>query len=436
MCEIERRVHMKITALTSDISLKRQLEGGNEEQLKTVREVIAAVREKGDKAIHYYSEKWDGFAPEQLKVSTQEIELAVNNFDKQLYADLKEAADNIRLYHNEQKRNGFTLPLADGSYLGQRITPLDAVGLYVPGGLAAYPSSVLMNVIPAQVAGVKRTVITSPAGKNGKLPDAVLVAAHILGITEIYKVGGAQAIAALAYGTESIAPVDKITGPGNIFVALAKREVFGEVAIDMIAGPSEICVLADDSAYADEIAADLLSQAEHDPIACAILITTSDDLADAVAEQVEIQMAKLPREAIARQAIKNFGHIYVAESIEEAVRAVNSLAPEHLEVITEKAEQVSQMITHAGAIFIGRYSSEPVGDYFAGTNHVLPTNSTARFASGLNVDDFIKRTSVVYYSKKTWAQNAPKIARLARLEGLEGHARAVESRGWDKGEEE
>ncbi|MEK4627280.1 MAG: histidinol dehydrogenase [Solibacillus sp.] len=427
---------MKITALTSDISLKRQLEGGNEEQLKTVREVIAAVREKGDKAIHYYSEKWDGFAPEQLKVSTQEIELAVNNFDKQLYADLKEAADNIRLYHNEQKRNGFTLPLADGSYLGQRITPLDAVGLYVPGGLAAYPSSVLMNVIPAQVAGVKRTVITSPAGKNGKLPDAVLVAAHILGITEIYKVGGAQAIAALAYGTESIAPVDKITGPGNIFVALAKREVFGEVAIDMIAGPSEICVLADDSAYADEIAADLLSQAEHDPIACAILITTSDDLADAVAEQVEIQMAKLPREAIARQAIKNFGHIYVAESIEEAVRAVNSLAPEHLEVITEKAEQVSQMITHAGAIFIGRYSSEPVGDYFAGTNHVLPTNSTARFASGLNVDDFIKRTSVVYYSKKTWAQNAPKIARLARLEGLEGHARAVESRGWDKGEEE
>ncbi len=427
---------MKITALTSDISLKRQLEGGNEEQLKTVREVIAAVREKGDKAIHYYSEKWDGFAPEQLKVSTQEIELAVNNFDKQLYADLKEAADNIRLYHNEQKRNGFTLPLADGSYLGQRITPLDAVGLYVPGGLAAYPSSVLMNVIPAQVAGVKRTVITSPAGKNGKLPDAVLVAAHILGITEIYKVGGAQAIAALAYGTESIAPVDKITGPGNIFVALAKREVFGEVAIDMIAGPSEICVLADDSAYADEIAADLLSQAEHVAIACAILITTSDDLADAVAEQVEIQMAKLPREAIARQAIKNFGHIYVAESIEEAVRAVNSLAPEHLEVITEKAEQVSQMITHAGAIFIGRYSSEPVGDYFAGTNHVLPTNSTARFASGLNVDDFIKRTSVVYYSKKTWAQNAPKIARLARLEGLEGHARAVESRGWDKGEEE
>ncbi|MER2127185.1 histidinol dehydrogenase [Solibacillus sp. FSL H8-0523] len=426
---------MKITALTSEISLKRQLEQGNEQQLQTVREVIADVRAKGDAAIKYYSEKWDGFAPENLRVSMHEITEAVNHFDPQLVQDLQEAADNIRLYHNEQKRNGFQLPLQDGSYLAQRITALDAVGLYVPGGSAAYPSSVLMNVIPAQVAGVKRIVITSPAGKDGKLPDAVLVAAHILGVTEIYKAGGAQAIAALAYGTETIAAVDKITGPGNIFVALAKREVFGEVAIDMIAGPSEICVLADETAYADEIAADLLSQAEHDALACAVLITTSDDLADEVAEQVEIQLKKLPREAIARKAIENFGQIYVAESIEQAVAAVNSLAPEHLEVVTENAEEVSEMITHAGAIFIGRYSSEPVGDYFAGTNHVLPTNSTARFASGLNVDDFIKRTSVVYYSEKTWQQNAPKIARLARLEGLEGHARAVESRGWIKGDE-
>src|SRR5690606_16891791 len=388
-----------------------------------------------DEAVKYYSEKWDGFAPATLRVSKEEISEAVKNFDPVIIDDLAEAAANIRLYHSEQKRIGYQLPLADGSYLGQRITPLDAVGLYVPGGSAAYPSSVLMNVIPAQVAGVKRIVITSPAGNDGKLPEAVLVAAHILGVTEIYKVGGAQAIAALAYGTETIAPVDKITGPGNIFVALAKREVFGEVAIDMIAGPSEICILADESAYADEIAADLLSQAEHDTLACAVLITTSDDLADAVSDQVEIQLSKLPRQSIARKSIENFGHIYVAESIKDAVRAVNSLAPEHLEVITEDAEKVSEMITHAGAIFIGRYSSEPVGDYFAGTNHVLPTNSTARFASGLNVDDFIKRTSVVYYSEKTWQQNAPKIARLARLEGLEGHARAVESRGWNKGEE-
>lgn len=426
---------MNITTLTSDISLKRQLESGNEEQLKTVRQVIADVRERGDAAVRMYSEKWDGFAPENLRVTAEEIEEAVKGFDEQLYTDLSEAAANIRLYHSAQKRDGYELPLADGSWLGQRITPLDAVGLYVPGGSAAYPSSVLMNVIPAQVAGVKRIVITSPAGRDGKLPAAVLVAAHILGVTEIYKAGGAQAIAALAYGTETIAPVDKITGPGNIFVALAKREVFGEVAIDMIAGPSEICVLADDTAYADEIAADLLSQAEHDALACAILITTSDALAEAVAEEVEKQLQKLPREDIARKSIENFGHIYVAESLDEAIRAVNSLAPEHLEVVTDKAVEVSQRITHAGAIFIGRYSSEPVGDYFAGTNHVLPTNSTARFASGLNVDDFIKRTSVVYYSEKTWAQNAPKIARLARLEGLEGHARAVESRGWDKGED-
>lgn len=435
MCEIKGKgVRMKITTLTGEISLKRQLESGNEEQLKTVRQVIADVRTKGDQAVKFYSEKWDGFAPKNLKVSATEMEEAVASFDAQIYKDLEEAAQNIRFYHTEQKRDGYKLPLPDGSWLGQRITPLDSVGLYVPGGSAAYPSSVLMNVIPAQVAGVKRIVITSPAGKDGKLPAAVLVAAYILGVTEIYKVGGAQAIAALAYGTETIEPVDKITGPGNIFVALAKREVFGEVAIDMIAGPSEICVLADDSAYADEIAADLLSQAEHDALACAILITTSDDLADAVAEQVEIQLRKLPRESIARQSIEKFGHIYVAESLAGAVKAVNSLAPEHLEVMTDKAEQVAQMITHAGAIFIGRYSSEPVGDYFAGTNHVLPTNSTARFASGLNVDDFIKRTSVVYYSEKTWAKNAPKIARLARLEGLEGHARAVESRGWDKGE--
>ena len=425
---------MKITNLTTNISLKRQLEGGNEQQIATVREVIADVRARGDEAVRMYSEKWDGFAPANFRVTAEEIAAAVKRFDKQLYADLQEAASNIRYYHEAQKREGYKLPLQDGSWLAQRILPLDAVGLYVPGGLAAYPSSVLMNVIPAQVAGVKRIVITSPADREGHLPDAVLVAAHILGINELYKVGGAQAIAALAYGTETIAPVDKITGPGNIYVALAKREVFGEVAIDMIAGPSEICVLADDTAYADEVAADLLSQAEHDPIACAVLITTSAELAKNVAAQVEKQLQQLPREAIARASIENLGQIYVASSIEEAVKAVNSLAPEHLEIITENAEQVAEQITHAGAIFIGRYSSEPVGDYFAGTNHVLPTNSTARFASGLNVDDFIKRTSVVYYSEQTWERNAPKIARLARLEGLEGHARAVESRGWTKGE--
>lgn len=425
---------MKISKLTKNISLKRELENGNEEQLKTVRQVIADVRENGDAAIRKYTEMWDKVVLSDFRVTEEEINEALQNFDPQLKKDLEEAADNIRKYHEAQKREGYTLPLADGSYLAQRIVPLDSVGLYVPGGSAAYPSSVLMNVIPAQVAGVKRIVITSPCGKDGKLPPAVLVCASILGVEEIYKIGGAQAIAALAYGTESIAPVDKITGPGNIFVALAKREVFGQVAIDMIAGPSEICILADDSAYPDEIAADLLSQAEHDMRACAILITTSENLANVVSEQVEEQLKQLPRENIARASIENFGHIYIAETMDQAVDAVNTLAPEHLEIVTENAEEVSKGIRHAGAIFLGRYSSEPVGDYFAGPNHVLPTNSTARFASGLNVDDFIKKTNIIYYSEKTWEENAPKIARLARMEGLEAHARAVESRGWKKGE--
>ncbi|MCL1698625.1 MULTISPECIES: histidinol dehydrogenase [unclassified Lysinibacillus] len=423
---------MKITKLEKGISLKRVLEGGNEEQLKVVRQVLADVRTQGDAAVRFYTEKWDGFAPDQLRVTKEEIEEGANSIDPQLYADLTEAAQNVRFYHEQQKRSGYRLELKDGSWLGQRITALDAVGLYVPGGTAAYPSSVLMNVIPAQVAGVKRIVMTSPAGRDGKLPPGVLAAAHILGVEEIYKIGGAQAIASLAYGTETISPVDKITGPGNIFVALAKREVFGEVAIDMIAGPSEIAVLADDTAFADEIAADLLSQAEHDKLACAMLITTSKQLAIKVADEVEKQLTTLPREEVARASIENFGAIYVAETMADAIDAINSLAPEHLEIVTKNAEAIAEQVRHAGGIFIGRYSSEPVGDYFAGTNHVLPTNSTARFASGLNVDDFVKKSSVVYYSEKTWAENAPKIARLARMEGLEGHARAVESRGWEK----
>lgn len=423
---------MKIAKLAKGISLKRPLEGGNEEQLTVVRQVLADVRTQGDIALRAYTERWDGYMPTSLQVTKEEIQKAVNDLDQQLYQDLAEAAKNIRLYHEQQSRHGYRLELGDGSWLGQRVTALDAVGLYVPGGTAAYPSSVLMNVIPAQVAGVKRIVIASPAGRDGRLPAGVLVAAQLLGIDEIYKIGGAQAIAALAYGTETIAPVDKITGPGNIFVALAKREVFGEVAIDMIAGPSEIAILADDTAFPDEIAADLLSQAEHDPLACAILVTTSEQLAKKVAEEVEKQLEILPRQEVARASIENFGVIYVAETVSDAVEAINSLAPEHLEIMTNNAEAIAEQIRHAGGIFIGRYSSEPVGDYFAGTNHVLPTNSTARFASGLNVDDFVKKSSIVYYSEKTWQDNAPKIARLARMEGLEGHARAVESRGWKK----
>lgn len=427
---------MNIVTLTEDISLKRPLEMGNAEQLQTVRDVIQAVREKGDVAVSTFSEKWDHVKLENLRVSPSEIEDAVAKFDVQLRKDLEEAAHNIRVYHEEQKRNSHKVELGNKSYIGQRISPLEAVGLYVPGGSASYPSSVLMNVIPAQVAGVERIVIVSPPNIDGKLPDAVLVAASILGINELYKVGGAQAVAALAYGTESIASVDKITGPGNVYVALAKREVFGQVAIDMIAGPSEITIIADETAYPDELAADLLSQAEHDPMACPILITTSNELAKKVATEVEKQLQTLPRENIARAAIEKFGKIYVADSIADAVIAVNKLAPEHLEILTKNPEAVADQVRHAGAIFIGRYSSEPIGDYFAGTNHVLPTNSTARFSSPLSVDDFIKKTSIIYYSESSWREHAGKIARLARMEGLEGHARAVESRGWKKEKDE
>jgi histidinol dehydrogenase len=423
---------MKIEKLTDTISLLRSVEQPNPDYLMTVREVIADVRQNGDEALLRYTEKWDGAKLESLKVSKEEVDEAYAKFDKQLIGDLEEAAANIRAFHTEQARSQIDFPLAENSYIQYKISPLDAVGLYVPGGTAAYPSSVLMNAIPAIVAGVERVVIVSPPNMEGNLPDSVLVAARIAGITEIYKVGGAQAIAALAYGTETIKAVDKITGPGNSFVALAKREVFGRVAIDMIAGPSEIAIIADDSAYADELAADLLAQAEHDRFASSVLITTSISLAEQVSKEVEKQLKLLPREEIARSSIENFGCIYIVESMEQAVAAVNELAPEHLEIITEQPEELSQKIKHAGAIFIGRFSSEPVGDYFAGTNHVLPTNSTARFSSGLSVDDFVKKTSVVFYSEEMWEEQYPKIARLARLEQLEGHARSVESRSWKK----
>ena len=423
---------MKIEKLTDAISLLRSVEQPDPDYLMTVREVIADVRQNGDEALLRYTEKWDGAKLESLKVSKEEVDEAYAKFDKQLIGDLEEAAANIRAFHTEQARSQIDFPLAKNSYIQYKISPLDAVGLYVPGGTAAYPSSVLMNAIPAIVAGVERVVIVSPPDMEGNLPDSVLVAARIAGITEIYKVGGAQAIAALAYGTKTIKAVDKITGPGNSFVALAKREVFGRVAIDMIAGPSEIAIIADDTAYADELAADLLAQAEHDRFASSVLITTSTSLAEQVSIEVEKQLKLLPREEIARSSIENFGCIYIAESMEQAVAAVNELAPEHLEIITEQPEELSKKIKHAGAIFIGRFSSEPVGDYFAGTNHVLPTNSTARFSSGLSVDDFVKKTSIVYYSEEMWKEQYPKIARLARLEHLEGHARSVESRSWKK----
>ncbi|MGI2329388.1 histidinol dehydrogenase [Planococcus sp. YIM B11945] len=423
---------MKQLKLASGVSIRRTIAEGTEQQTKAVKEIIEAVRQEGDAALIRFAEKWDGAALSNLRVAPEEISEALERFNPQLLQDLTEAAENIRTYHTSQQQQGYKLENSDGSYVAQRVAAIESAGLYVPGGTAAYPSSVLMNVIPAQVAGVSRIVLISPPDKDGKLSDGVLAAAHILGIDEVYKSGGAQAIAALAYGTESIAPVDKITGPGNIFVALAKREVNGDVAIDMIAGPSEIAVIADDTAHPDEVAADLLSQAEHDPMASAVLLTTNTRLAEAVSREVDKQLASLPRQSIAQAAIEDFGMIYIGETLEQVIQAANQLAPEHLEIMTEDAEAVAEQILHAGAIFIGRYSSEPVGDYFAGTNHVLPTNSTARFSSALSVYDFVKRTSIVYYSEQQWQENKDKIARLARLEGLEGHARAVESRSWKK----
>lgn len=419
---------MKIIQVNEDISLKRSVDSGTEEQRAIVKDIIAAVKNGGDQSLIDYTERFDRVRLSSLAVTAAEIEEAYNEVAEEMVEIIKEAAQNIRIFHEKQLRNSWITTEKNGTILGQKVTPLDSVGVYVPGGTAAYPSSVLMNVVPAKVAGVERIVMVSPPGKNGKLPAGVLVAAREAGVKEIYKVGGAQAIAALAYGTESIQAVDKITGPGNIFVALAKREVFGDVDIDMIAGPSEITILADDTARANEVAADLLSQAEHDARACSVLVTTSRTLAETVADEVDKQLAVLPRKEIAAPSIADYGAIYVAETMDEAIEIVNKLAPEHLEVVVENAMEKIGKIRHAGAIFVGRYSTEPVGDYFAGPNHVLPTNGTARFSSPLNVDDFQKKSSIIMYSEQAFTENAAKIAAFARLEGLEAHARAIEAR--------
>lgn len=419
---------MKILQIDGGVSLKRTVDGGTEEQRKAVQEIIAEVRRSGDQAVKAFTEKFDSVSLEDFRVTQEEISEAYNGVSQNLVDIITEAAANIRTYHEKQLRPSWMTTEENGTMLGQKVTPLDSVGVYVPGGTAAYPSSVLMNVIPAKTAGVERIVMVSPPDRDGKLPAGVLVAADIAGVKEIYKIGGAQAIAALAYGTEMIKPVDKITGPGNIYVALAKREVFGDVAIDMIAGPSEIGILADDTACAEEVAADLLSQAEHDLRACAILVTTSRSLAEDVQMEVHKQLDLLPRKDIASAAIENYGAIYVASDMVEAIGAINQLAPEHLEIVTENAIELLGKIKHAGAIFLGRYSSEPVGDYFAGPNHVLPTNGTARFSSPLSVDDFQKKSSIILYSEKAMKDNGAKIAEFARLEGLEAHARAVETR--------
>ncbi|WP_168118486.1 histidinol dehydrogenase [Paenibacillus sp. HB172176] len=412
--------------------LKREVEYGTPEQNEAAMRIVGDVKAEGDAALLRYTAQHDGvkLAAAELRVTPQEIEAAYGRVDAAFLTAIREAAVNIRAFHEKQKRASWMDLQPDGTMLGQIMRPLKRVGVYVPGGKAAYPSSVLMNVIPAQVAGVPEIVMVTPPATGGKegIDPYILVAAAEAGVKELYRVGGAQAIAALAYGTETIAPVDKICGPGNIYVALAKRAVFGAVDIDSIAGPSEIVVLADGDADASYIAADLLSQAEHDEMASSILVTPSRELAEAVAAEVERQLSQLPREAIARSSIDNYGAVLLVDSIEAGIAVVNQLAPEHLEILTSDPMKLLGFIENAGAIFLGPYSSEPVGDYFAGPNHIIPTNGTARFSSPVNVDDFMKKSSLIYYSKEALMANGENIMTLARHEGLEGHARAIEIR--------
>ncbi|MGB7999461.1 MAG: histidinol dehydrogenase [Anaerobacillus sp.] len=419
---------MKIVNMNEGVSIKRSIEQGTEEQRQAVLSILEQVKTTGDEAVKANTKKFDGAILNDLRVSDEEIDRAYLDLSVELIETIRQAATNIQTFHERQRRQSWFTTSEDGTMIGQKVTPLDSVGVYVPGGKAAYPSSVLMNVIPAIAAGVNRIAMVTPPDSNGNVPSAVLVAANEVGVTEIFKVGGAQAVGALAYGTESIASVDKIVGPGNIYVALAKREVFGIVDIDMIAGPSEIVVLADEEANPAYVAADLLSQAEHDERASAVLVTTSSVLAERVQEEVKQQLVALPRAEIASKSIDDFGMIYIVDDLASAVDAVNELAPEHLEIMVEEPMMLLGKIRHAGAIFLGPYSSEPVGDYFAGPNHVLPTNGTARFSSPLSVDDFIKKSSVISYSKEAMRTNGNSIAALAKLEGLDAHARAVELR--------
>lgn len=394
---------------------------------ETVNDIIRQVRERGDEAVFAYTKQFDRceLTPENLTVTEDEIKEAYGELEEALVETMKRSAENIRAYHEKQVRQSFFTTKPDGSLLGQRITPLARAGVYVPGGKAAYPSSVLMNVMPARVAGVAEIIMTTPPGKDGKVNPGTLVAADIAGVDRIYKVGGTQAVAAMAFGTESIPKVDKITGPGNIFVALAKKAVFGYVSIDSVAGPSEILVLADESANPRFAAADLLSQAEHDELASAILITDSMELAKKVSEEMENFTRQLSREEIIRKSLEQYGYILVAQDMDQAVEAANDIASEHLEILTRDPFETMTKVKNAGAIFLGAYSSEPLGDYFAGPNHILPTNGTAKFFSPLGVDDFIKRTSVISYSREALERDHEDIERFAKSEGLTAHANSV-----------
>ena len=390
-----------------------------------VAEILENVKNRGDEAVREYTKKFDGCDLADYKVTAEEIDEAVKSVDAYFIETLELAARNIREFHAKQKRDGFELVRADGTVLGQRILPVRRAGVYVPGGTAAYPSTVLMDVIPAVVADVKEIVMVTPPGRDGKIKPEILAAARVAGVTEIYKTGGAQAVAALAYGTETVGRVDKIVGPGNIFVAAAKKAVSGFVGIDMFAGPSEILIIADGSANPEYLAADLLSQAEHDKLASAVLVTTCRETAEKTAKAVERRLEELPREEIARTSIENNGKIVIVKDLTEAAEISDALAPEHLEIMTENPEEVLKDIHNAGSVFLGRFSPEPIGDYFAGANHTLPTSGTARFSSPLGVDDFTKRSSYIKYSEAALRANGERVADFAEREGLSAHARSI-----------
>ena len=392
-----------------------------------VAEILAKVKSEGDEALFAYTKQFDKVEINKgtIRVTEEEIKEAYDTIDPALLDVIRKALVNIRTYHEKQIQNSWFTSTTNGTMLGQKVTPLNRVGVYVPGGKAVYPSSVLMNIVPAKVAGVPHIVMTTPPGKDGKVCASTLVAAREAGADEIYKVGGAQAVGALAYGTESIPKVDKIVGPGNIFVALAKKAVYGYVSIDSIAGPSEILVLADETANPRYVAADLLSQAEHDELACAILITTSREFADKVDQEVKGFVEVLSRKEIIQKSLDNFGYILIAEDMDEAIEAANEIAPEHMEIVTANPFEDMMKVKNAGAIFIGEYSSEPLGDYFAGPNHVLPTNGTAKFFSALSVDDFIKKSSIVYYSKAALRDIHKDIVQFATSEQLTAHANSI-----------
>ena len=397
---------------------------------KTVEAIVENVKNRRDEAVFEYTKEFDqaDLDASNIRVTREEIDQAMAQVDEGLLGVMKKSMDNIRRYHEKQKRNSWFDAQPDGTILGQKVTALESVGVYVPGGKAAYPSSVLMNIVPAEVAGVKRIVMVTPPGKDGKVNPVTLTAAHLAGATEVYKVGGAQAVAALAFGTQSIPRVNKIVGPGNIFVALAKKAVYGHVSIDSIAGPSEILVIADDSANPRFVAADLLSQAEHDELASAILVTTSMELAKKVSDEVDGFLNILSRSHIIARSLDNYGYILVTDTMEKAVETANNIAPEHLEIVTANPFEVMTKIQNAGAIFIGEYSSEPLGDYFAGPNHILPTNGTAKFFSPLGVDEFIKKSSIIYYSREALEKAHKDIELFAESEHLTAHANSIRVR--------